>query len=225
MMTKRPAGLAALAVAAVVAVAGCGGGGDEASKSAKDIVADATAAATSAGTVHVTGTASAQGQKVPVDVRLTKAGAVGTGSFAGTTVELIRVGDSLYVRGAQQVLGTFLGAAAAKKIDGHWVEIPAAMPQLQQFLGMTDFTELVTKTLTPTQTPTKVGTRTVDGKKAVAVRGFGTDGATTLVVAASGTAYPLQLVSSDGTLSFRDWGAAVTVQKPTDVVPLASLTG
>jgi hypothetical protein len=208
-----------------LAVAACGGGGGESSKSADQIVADAVAAATAAGTVHVSGATSAQGQKVPVDVRLTTVGAIGTGSFAGTTVQIIRVGDSLYVQGAQQVLGSFLGAAAAKKIDGHWVEIPASMPQLAQFLGMTAFSDLVTKTLKPTATATKAGTRTVDGKKAIAVKGFGTDGASTLLVAASGTPYPLQLVSADGTLSFRDWGTAVTVTKPTDVVPLASLTG
>jgi hypothetical protein len=224
MRRRRTFVIAALVVVSPV-LGGCGGAGGESSKSATQIVADASAAASGAGTVHVTGTTSAQGQKVPVDVRLTKAGAVGTGSFAGTTVQIIRVGDSLYVRGAQQVLGGFLGAAAAKKIDGHWVEIPASMPQLAQFLGMTAFSDLVEKTLKPTGTPTKAGTRTVDGKKAIAVKGFGTDGSSTLVVAASGTPYPLQLVSADGTLSFRDWGTTVTVTKPTDVVPLASLTG
>ena len=175
--------------------------------------------------MHVTGTASAQGQNVPVDVRLSKDGAVGTGSFGGATVQLVRIGDSLYVRGADQVLGSFLGAAAAKKIDGHWVEIPASMPQLQQFLGMTDFSDLVTKTLAPVGTPTKAGMRTVGASKAIALKGFGSDGSSTLVVATTGKAYPLQLVSGSGTLTFSDWGTSVTVQKPTDIVPLSTLTG
>jgi len=225
-MTTTPTNrLAAALVGAALLLAGCGGGGGEASKSAHDIAVDATAAATAAGSVHVTGTASAQGQNVPVDVRLSKDGAVGTGSFGGATVQLVRIGDSLYVRGADQVLGSFLGAAAAKKIDGHWVEIPASMPQLQQFLGMTDFSDLVTKTLAPVGTPTKAGMRTVGASKAIALKGFGSDGSSTLVVATTGKAYPLQLVSGSGTLTFSDWGTSVTVQKPTDIVPLSTLTG
>lgn len=225
MATTPSTRLAAALAGAALLLAGCGGGGGEASKSARDIAADATAAASASGSVHVTGTAAAQGQTVPVDVRLSKNGAVGTGSFAGTTVQLVRIGDSLYVRGADKVLGSFLGAAAAQKIDGHWVEIPASMPQLQQFLGLTDFSDLVTKTLAPGGTPAKAGSRTVARRKAVALTGFGSDGSSTLVVATSGTPYPLQLVSTSGTLTFADWGTSVTVQKPTDVVPLSSLTG
>jgi hypothetical protein len=213
-----------LGLALTVGLAGCGGGGGEASKSAAQIAKDAANAAAAATSVHISGTAAAQGQKVPVDIRMSKAGAVGTGSFAGTTVQLVRVGANLYVKGAQDVLGTFLGAAAKQKADGHWVEIPVSLPQLEQLSAATDFSTFPT-TFKATGTPTKTGTRTVDGKKVVALKGFGPDGAATLLVAATGTPYPVQLITSDGTLTFSDWDAPVSVQKPTDVVPLSSLTG
>jgi len=225
MSNRRRTAALAVAAAALSVASGCGGGGGESSKTAKQIADDAAHAASAATSVHVAGTASAQGQQVPVDVRISNAGAVGTGSFGGASVQIVRMGDNIYVRGAQQVLGSFLGPAAAQKIDDHWVQIPASMPQLQQFAALTDLKQLPAQLFTPTGTVTKAGTRTVGGTKAVALKGYGTDGSSTLVVAASGTPYPLQLVSSGGTLTFGDWNAPVSVQQPSDVVPLTSLTG
>lgn len=224
MKTNRRAATAVAAAVIVAAVASCGGssGGSGSPSSLADKATRAAAAATS---VHVAGVASAQGQQVPVDVRISGAGATGSGSFGGATVQIIRIGDNIYVRGAKQVLGSFLGPAAAKKIDDHWVQIPASMPQLQQFAELTDLKQLPKQLFTPTGTVTKTGTPTVDGKKAVALKGYGSDGSSTLVVASSGTAYPLQLITSGGTLTFSDWNAPVSVQMPADVVPLTSLTG
>lgn len=71
----------------------------------------------------------------------------------------------------------------------------------------------------------QAGTRTVAGHKVVAISGFGADGTSTLLIANSGTPYPVQLVSTTGTLTFSQWNVPVTVTKPTDVVSLASLTG
>jgi hypothetical protein len=224
-MTNRLMAALVATTAVLTIASGCGGSGGEASRSAAQIADDASRAAAAATSVHIAGTASAQGQQVPVDVRLSTAGAVGTGSFGGTTVQIVRIGDNIYVRGAQQVLGSFLGAAAARKIDDHWVQIPAAMPQLQQFAALTDLKQLPTQLFKPAGTVTKAGTRTVNGTKAIALKGYGSDGSATLVVATSGTPYPLQLISSGGTLTFSEWNAPVSVQKPSDVVPLTSLTG
>lgn len=225
---KTKGRVAASIVAAAMAIGwagGCGGSSGESSKSARQIADDASRAASSATSLHVAGTASAQGQQVPVDVRIARSGATGTGSFGGANVQIVRVGDNIYVRGAQRVLGSFLGPAAAKKIDDHWVQIPASMPQLQQFAALTDLKQIPAQLFTPSGNVSKAGTRTVNGKKAVALKGYGPDGSSTLLVAADGTPYPLQLVSSGGTLTFSDWNAPVSVQTPTDVVPLTSLTG
>lgn len=207
--------------------AGCGGGSSgEASKSAQQVVSDASHAAAAASTVHVVGTATVQGQQVPVDLRLTADGSgVGTSQFAGTRVDLVRKGDSVYVRGAQKVFAAFLGAKAAAVIDGHWVQISTSLPQLQQFASTTDMKALVRQALTPSKTPGKTGTQTVDGRKVVAVSGFGTDGSGTLLVAASGTPYPVRMVTRDGVLNFRDWNQTVQVTVPTDVVPLSRVAG
>jgi len=129
------------------------------------------------------------------------------------------------VRGAQKVLGQSLGSGAEKKIDDHWVQLSTSMPQLAQFAGLVSLPTLVNQYLTPTTTPTKQAVSTVGGQKVVALSGYGADGKGLLSVAASGTAYPVQLQTSVGKVTFADWNAPVTVTVPTDVVPLASLTG
>ena len=219
---RRLPAVAALLMFAVVA---CGGGSSgEASKSATQILQDATAAATAASSVHVAGTVAAQGQSVPVDVSIGTQGAVGSSSFSGSKVQLVRVGQNIYVKGAAQLIGGFLGPSAAAKLDDHWLLIPASLPQLAQLSGVTDKSKLLSDALA-TSGAQKAGTRTVGGKKTIALSGFGADGKSTLLVAATGTPYPVELISAAGTLTFSDWNAAVNPQTPTDVVSLASLTG
>lgn len=224
-IATRMARVASACAAVSLVLVACGGSSGEASKSAATILSDANHAASAATSVHVQGTVSAQGQNVPIDLRIGPAGAVGTGSFLGTNVDIIRVGDNIYVRGAAKVLGGFLGPQVATKVANHWVEIPVSMPQLAQFAGLADKKQLVDQLLTAGKTPSKAGTRTVNGQKVIALKGFGTDGTSTLLVAASGTPYPVQLVGSGGTLTFSDWNSTVNVTKPTDVVALATLTG
>jgi hypothetical protein len=222
---ERAVGLvAAWAMAGALALSGCGGGGGEAAKSAATIAADARRAATAASSLHVAGTAAVQGQQVPIDLRLGPGGTVGTGSFLGTTVQIIRVRDSVYVRGAAKVLGGFLGPKVAARIGNHWLQIPAALPQLAQFAGLTDKQHLVDQVLAAGRAPTKAATRTVTGQRVIPLAGFGADGSGTLDVAAKGTPYPVQLAVGGGTLTFSGWNSPVVVAAPTDVVALSDVT-
>lgn len=211
-----------LSAVALLAV-GCGSG--EASKSAPAIIKDAQAAATAATSVHVHGAVSVQGQAAPVDLRIATNGAIGTATFGGASVSLIRVDGNLYVKGAQQLFGSFLGASAAAKAGDHWVQISTSLPQLAQLANLTAMNQLVPQLLTPSVTAAKHGMRTISGSSTIVVSGFGTDGTGSLFVAASGRNYPVQLSIGNATLSFSDWGKPVSVAAPTDVVPLTALTG
>ncbi len=216
---------AAVALTVASLVAACGGSSGEAGKSAQQILADARNAADAATSVHVVGSLTVQGQSAPVDVKVSTAGATGTSTFAGTPVELIRVGSNLYVRGAEDILGTFLGPKVKAAIDHKWVQIPTSMPQLAGLATATDVHQLLTQTLTPTGTVSKAGTTTVAGGKAVVLKGFGTDGKGTLLVATTGKPYPLELNDAQGKLAFSDWNTPVTAQAPAGSVSLASLLG
>jgi len=228
VLMKQTWHLSTVAVAALIALSleGCGGGSSgEASKSATQILQDATAAATAASSVHVAGAVAAQGQSVPVDVSVGDKGAVGSSAFSGSKVQLVRVGEDIYVKGAAQLIGGFLGPAAAAKLDDHWLQVPTSLPQLAQLSGVTDKSTLLADAFVVSGGPRKSGTRTVGGTKTIALSGFGADGKSTLLVAVTGTPYPVELISAAGTLTFSGWNAAVSPQAPSDVVSLASLTG
>ncbi len=229
-MDARAGGRRYLTVAAVafvvsVLVTACGGSSGEAGKSAQQILTDARNAADSATSVHVVGSLDVQGQRTPVDVKVSTTGATGTSTFAGKPVELVRVGSNLYVRGAQDIIGSFLGPKAQAAIDDKWLQIPTSLPQLAAFTSATDKRQLVTQSLTPHGTVSKDGTRTVAGHKAIALKGFGADGNGTLLVAATGTPYPIQLNDAAGTLSFSDWNTPVAAQAPSQSVSLTTLIG
>lgn len=162
---------------------------------------------------------------MPLDLHVGPAGATGTATFGGAHVQIVATGSNLYVRGAQQVLGGFLGAGVAQKIDNHWVQLSTSMPQLAVFAGLTSMQALVKQFLSPTATPKKGSTGTVGRQEVINVAGYGADGTGSLRVATHGTPYPVQLTSTAGALTFSDWGAPVTVTVPSDVIPLASLTG
>lgn len=214
------------ALVGLLLVAGCSGGGQqEAAKPAAQVLADAQAAATAAGTVHVQGTVPAQGESVPVDLSVGPQGATGTGSFAGTTVQLIRTGDSIYVRGAEKVLGRFLGPAAEAKAAGHWVQVPVTLPQLSQLAGLTDYRVLVPQLLLAGPGLKKDGTRTVRGRKVVVLSGLGASGKATLLVAATGTPYPVERAEGSNSVTLSRWKEPVPVAAPGNAVPLSALLG
>src|SRR5881397_4025628 len=93
--------------AAVLALAGCGGSSSngESKKSADQIVADAQKAALAASSVHVTGTITDNGMPLRLDMTIVKdRGGKGTLSESGATFELVRIGDTAYLRGSDAFL-------------------------------------------------------------------------------------------------------------------------
>lgn len=207
----------------MVLAAACGGSGGEASKSASQILTDAQNAANAATSVHLVGSVDVNGQGTPLDMKVSQNGATGTSTFAGTKVQVIRAGTNLYIRGAQDILGSFLGPKAKAAIDDKWVQIPTSIPQLESFAAATNMKTLLTQSLTPHGTVTKSGTRTVGGQKAIVLKGFGTDGQGQLLVAAKGTPYPVEFDGSQGTVTFSDWNTPVNTQPPSDSISLTTL--
>src|SRR3954451_321826 len=89
--------------AIALALAGCGGSSSngEAKKPADQVVADAQKAALAGSSVHVTGTITDNGTPLKLDMTLVKdKGGKGTLSENGLKFELVRVGDTAYIRGS-----------------------------------------------------------------------------------------------------------------------------
>lgn len=232
-----PVGVAAvwtaLAATSAVLVAGCGTDSEKplpevsspavSSLTAEQIVTEAQRALAQAASVHITGSYRENNKPVTVDMRIGQGDkATGTVTSDGSTVQLRRVGDQLFVLGDDKFLAA-LGPDAVKS-KGKWLVGPIA----QADRGLANLTDLqrFAGTLSPgTGTLTKEAVRPLAGTPAVSVRS--STGAR-LYVADTGAADPLRVERTGavtGFVDYRDYNAPVDVTAPTPTVPLASVTG
>jgi hypothetical protein len=222
-------GLASLALLAE----GCGGGGGgsksngEADKTAKEIVADAKAAAKKASSVHFHGSIVESGTPLKVDIRIDGAkGGTGSLTIQGAKVEIVRVGNEAYLKGSTAFYTQIAGAAAAQLLKGKWLKGSATSGDLAALAALTDINKLFEAALKPTGTITKGKEATVDGRNVIGVDS--SDGGT-LYVATTDEPYPIEITqasgNSTGTLHFDEWNKMVDVKAPTNAVDVSKLNG
>jgi hypothetical protein len=212
-------------LAAVVLLAGCGSSGPksngEASKSAKQIVADAQAAALGASAVHVSGSA---GANLVVNLHLV-AGKGGEGQMRanGLTFQIVRIGNEAYFKGGSNFWRHIGGGAAAALLKGRWLKAPAASSRLISLTPLTDIVKLF-NAIFATHGTLVVGKATsVSGHPAIAVVDKTQGG--TLFVATTGKPYPLALRKrGSGSITFDEWDAPVTLKTPSNAVDISKLT-
>jgi len=107
------------------------------------ILDQARAAAKSATAVHITGTWISQRVEYEIDMRIKNDGAVGQISTSGTKIELLRVGEDLFVRGDASLYQPKDGrqdpdaAASAEALRDKYVKVPPDDPAYARFGGFT----------------------------------------------------------------------------------------
>lgn len=231
----RRAGRAALVGAACVALtaalAGCGdkdpdaGTNGVAKLPAAKIEAKARAAAQSADTVHLSGNIVSQGGTYKLDMSLAKDGAKGELTTKAAGFQLLRVGNALYLKAdaafwAGEKGGSSGGqgghdAAAAQKLGGKYVKVPAADPVYKRFSGFTDKDTLLASLLGLHGKVTTGDRSDIDGTRTIRLTaGAGSGG--TLDVSLEGTPYPLRLqrAGDAGVVRLDDWGKSVDLKAP-----------
>jgi hypothetical protein len=223
--------LRALAVTGLTAVllTACGGGDSgngEAAKKGPQVAADAANALEQAGSAHLTGRVTEQGQSGDVDLRLQGSDVTGSITLAGQKVQLTSTGGTIYAQAPAAFWSSFgAPAAIAGQLDGKWVVVPEA--------AASSFDAFTLKGLADSLRSPKEGSikdpvtkDQLDGKPVVVVTQ--SDGST-LDVAASGKPYPLKATdkggTSPGTLNFSDFGAKTTITAPPDPLDLSQLGG
>jgi len=181
-----------------------GGGSGEAGKSPAQILSDAAAALRAARSLHLDvenfalpgGSGTAR-----FGVDLARSGAASaTLQTEGVTAHFLYVGGKFYAQG-KGFWQKFAGAQAANLIGERWVVVPnnAGLADFEQFLNVSTLArcfQLDHGTLS------KGGTATVNGQAAVVLVDSGDKPGTTpgkFYVAATGTAYPLQVRTSGAT--------------------------
>jgi hypothetical protein len=154
-------------------------------------------------------------------MKVSRAGATGTVDYREGRVELLRAGDSLYLRTAAPVWRAqgVTDARALKAIAGKWVLLPVA--DAARFRIFTDVDYLISGFKQPSYAVT--GTRVIAGVPAVELR----DATGTVLTVASGAPHvPLTITNAagKGSLTFTNWNAPLAVHAPAGAVDLAKLS-
>ena len=211
MRASLRAGLLAVTLVAVpAAVAGCGSSSSSgiASKPAAQILSASKAAALGAGSVHLNTTSG----EVVLDMKLSSAGGSGRLSLAGSTLEMLRIGSTLYLK-APAALYRKIGINATVPADT-WIKLPVtAIPQLAAF---TELREQLSRLLN-VSTVTKGATSTLEGQKVVELREPLKVVTRLLYVATSGKPYPVELAlkgQATGRTILSEWDKPVTLTAP-----------
>lgn len=215
-------------------LAGCGSSGStaksngEASKPAAQALKDAQAAATSASSAHVSGNLESGGTPVGLDLSMARnKGAKGSMSTNGLEFDLVRVGDTLYIRGSDEFLKHFAGGAVARLLHGRWLKAPATHGRLSSLAPLTDLGGLFTIIASRHGKLANDGATTYKGTKVVAIRD--TSDNSKLYVAATGKPYPVAIVGGrkgqSGAITFDDWNKPVSLSAPSDALDISSFGG
>jgi hypothetical protein len=225
----------ALALAAVL-LAGCGSsnGGEtakpngEASKPAAQVLADAKAAATNAASAHVSGSIRSNGSPITLDLTTVRGkGAKGSMSTNGLSFDLVRIGDTLYIRGSDAFYKHFAGAAVAQLLHGKWLKAPAANGRLRSLTPLTSLGALFAGISSRHGKLANDGKTTYKGDSVVAIRD--TSDNSKLYVAATGKPYPIAIVggkkTESGTITFDDWNKSMSLSAPSDAIDISQFGG
>lgn len=221
---------AALAVAALV-LTGCGSDKPKdngvAAKSATDIVAAAKAAVKAKGSVHVVGTGSLEGAAMTFDARIRTKDDAGTGTLTvkGARIDLVRLGDKLYIKGDQAFFtAQGLPATLVSRVAGKWLVSAAGSGPLADLGTFFSLDEL----LKPEGTIEKGIRTTIHGRAVIEVKDTSQDNPGSLYVRTTGDPVVEQITSSGtdkATLDFTEYGVKVDVTAPAGAVDLNSALG
>jgi hypothetical protein len=228
----RPLALALVLTA--VFLAGCGGSkkaappNDEASKPAARVLADARAAATSATSAHVSGSIRSSGTPITLDLSTARGrGAKGSMSTNGLKFDLVRIGDTLYIRGSDAFYTHFAGAAVAQLLHNKWIKASATKGRLRSLAPLTSLGALFAGVSSHHGKLVNDGDTTYKGQDVVAIQD--TSDNSKLYVAATGKPYPVAIVGGkqgrSGAITFDDWNKSVSLSAPGGAIPISSLGG
>ena len=228
----RASALALVLTAALLA--GCGSSkksepaNDEASKPAARVLADARAAATNASSAHVSGSLNSNGTPITLDLTTARGkGAKGSMSTSGLSFDLVRIGDTVYIKGSDEFLKHFAGPAIAQLVHNKWLKASATHGRLRSLAPLTNLGALFAGISSHHGPLTNAGKTTYKGQSAVVIRD--TSDGSKLYVAATGKPYPLAIVGGkrgqSGTIGFDNWNESVSLSAPSHALDISQFGG
>jgi len=231
-MRRRRITLLLLAPLSAVVLSGCGSSDNGvASKSAKEILQASKAAAVSASSVRIVGASRVRSSSFAINARLARDSARSRVSLLGLDYELIRIGDTVYVKGSQAFYAN-LSARLGKTLHvpkGTWLKAPTGSGPLHELAALTELPRQLEVILSTSAYLSKGASTTVDGQKAIAIKEKAKLYEGVLYVATTGKPYPLLLLKNGGRergrTRFSGWDRGVSVGAPSPAVELGGLKG
>jgi len=213
-------------------VAGCGGHGKsakpngEASKPAERVLADTKAAATSASSTHVSGKIVSGGTPITLDLSMARGkGAKGSMSTSGLGFDLVRIGDTAYIRGSDDFYKHFAGAQIAQLLHGKWLKASIVEGRFRSLAPLTSIDLLFAGISSHHGKLVNEGKSTYKGQQVVTIRDTSDD--SKLYVAATGKPYPVAIAGGakdqSGSITFDDWNESVSLTAPKGAIDISQL--
>ena len=214
--------------------AGCGSSGKSAksngeeSKPATKVLADAKSAATNARSAHVSGSIRSDGTPITLDLSTARGkGAKGSMSTSGLKFDVVRIGDTLYIRGSDEFLKHFAGGAVAQLLHDKWLKASATHGRLKSLAPLTSVGALFAGVSARHGKLVNDGKKTYKGDDVVVIRD--TSDNSKLYVAATGKPYPVAIVGAkaaeSGTITFDDWNQDVSLSAPDGAIDISQFGG
>ncbi|MBT2489272.1 hypothetical protein J7E96_12200 [Streptomyces sp. ISL-96] len=185
------------------------------------IEAKARNAARDAESVRLSGTVVSKGRSYKLDMRLKEDGGTGSVTSKGSTFELLRIDDELFMKAGADFWdhGTGQPSAsdetAAGKLEDKYVKVPDDDPAYDQLRGFTDKDVLLDGLLGLHGKLTKGEREVVGGVRTIEVTG-GKGVGGSLAVSLMGTPYPLKLerAGGAGVVTLADWDKEFPLEAP-----------
>ena len=184
-------------------------------QSGTDALATAREALRAASSAQITGTVTDSGQSIRLDLTLASGdNTSGTLTIGNADVQLIKVGQSVFIKGDMDFLQKYAGndPAVLSQLNGKWLKT-ATTTDFDQFT-LDGFAGLLKPGTGSSAVLAQVTQSTLNGQKVVVVSQQ--DGST-LDIANTGPALPLKLESkgSDGgTITFANYNKSVSIAAP-----------
>jgi len=217
---------------------------------AKKIVEQAVGAVLKVSSVHIKGNVTDSGQNVTFDLAFGKgAGAVGSATYQGGTINLMLANDTLYVKGDQKIFaaaGAAMGGSNPQlaALAGKWLKLSLKTPAgassapssnplsgLDKFADPNNLASQINKS-TSTTTVTVADKKTVNGESATGLKFSDSTDPTSnaIIYVADKSHLPLEIVptaapgsTTSGTIDFVDYNKPVSVTPPADAVDMTQL--
>jgi hypothetical protein len=233
-MRVRLRSLAAAAFGGALAAATLGGCGSSspadngvAARAPGQIVAAAESAAAGAVTVRVTGSILSAKKPISLHMELVAdKGGKGRLSLEGFGVRLIDLNRAVYINANSAFYRRFAGPVAARLLPGRWLKARAYRGPLASLALLANLGKLIDGALSAHGRLTRAPGRTIGGQRAVGVTDAAGGG--TLYVAATGTPYPIEIVTAAGagdSVRFDRWNKPVSLQAPPNPISISQLHG